>query len=123
MAQQRLRQFARAGITLEVDEDGAPMPCASGTCERSDDDPDTLPSSMPTLKVKTSAVLGQAVRLWRRRRNRSASEVADEAHLSQRFVSDLESGKPSVPLGKVIAALDALDLELLVRPKRAPRNR
>jgi|GEM_PF-1828790 len=119
MAQQRLRYFARRGYLLEVDEDGAPMPCATGTSERMSDDPDTLASSMPALKVRSATVLGQAIRMWRRRCNLSGPEVADRASLSKRSISDLEAGKPGVSIGRVLRMLDAMGLELLVRPKRA----
>jgi len=119
LAQQRLRFFARRGYLLEVDEDGAPMPCAMGTSERLPDDPDTLASSMPALKARSPKVLGQAVRLWRRRCNLSGPQIAERAGVSKRFVSDLEAGKPGGGIGNVLRTLDAMGLELLVRPKRS----
>jgi len=118
LAQQRLRHFARRGYLLEMDEDGAPMPCATGTSERLPDDPDTLASSMPALKARSPKVLGQAVRLWRRRCNLSGLEIADRAGISKHFVSDLEAGKPGASIDKLLRMLDAMGLELLVRPKR-----
>ena len=38
-------------------------------------------------------------------------------HTGQRFVIDLERGKPTVQLQKVLAVLDLLGLELVIQPK------
>ena len=56
-----------------------------------------------------AVVVGQRERLGLRQ-----EELADIAGCSTRFVHDLETGKPTVQLGKVLDVLDALGLGLAV---------
>jgi y4mF family transcriptional regulator len=56
----------------------------------------------------------------RQRRRTLALTQADVARMGQtgqRFVVDLERGKPTVQLQKVLTLLDLLGLELVIQPK------
>ena len=50
-------------------------------------------------------------------------DVADLAGVSERFVRELESGKPSVRLDLLQRVLDVLGLELLVQVRSAGASR
>ena len=116
-----LRRYAAMGITLEVDEDGVPvLPSNRAMCHRGEEIrfPESLPSSMPTTVLQDSQHLGKYVRIWRERCALSLQQASLEAGLGMRFLSEFERGKPTVRLEKVMAALDALGLEILIRPRR-----
>jgi y4mF family transcriptional regulator len=44
--------------------------------------------------------------------------LATRAHVSRRWVADLESGKPGVELGKVLRVLAVLDVDLETSERR-----
>ncbi|MCP4572682.1 MAG: helix-turn-helix transcriptional regulator [bacterium] len=64
--------------------------------------------------IATAADLGAAVRLRRRERNLTLAETAELAGVGVRFMSELENGKPTVRLSKVMDVMGALGLELRV---------
>ena len=67
--------------------------------------------------VRSAADLGELVR---RRRHTLALKQVDVAGLGgtgNRFVIELERGKPTVQLQKVLDVLNLLGLEVVVRPK------
>ncbi len=53
----------------------------------------------------------------RKIRGYSQQEFADLAGVGRRFVSDLENGKPTAEIGKVLQALTALGLDLELRAR------
>lgn len=56
--------------------------------------------------------LAQDLRARRKQLGLRQRELADLAGTSERFIRELEHGKPSVRLDKVAAVLDVLGLEL-----------
>jgi HTH-type transcriptional regulator/antitoxin HipB len=64
--------------------------------------------------VDTTKSLGTTVRRRRRELGLTQEEVAGVARTGQRFVGDLEAGKPTVQLAEVLRVLGALGLELEV---------
>lgn len=68
--------------------------------------------------------LGALMRQERRRRGLTQIELADLAEVSDRFVRDVEKGKPSAEVGRVMAVLEVLGLELVIVPRNplAPRE-
>ena len=62
--------------------------------------------------------LATTIKDRRRRLGVTQEEAAALAGCSPRFISALESGKPSVRLDKLLAVLDALGLELRVDLRR-----
>ncbi len=61
--------------------------------------------------------LGAAVRDARRQQGLDQLLLADLAGVSDRFLRDLEHGKPTVRLKEVLRVLDALGLTLQVQPR------
>lgn len=67
--------------------------------------------------IKTAAELGALVRSQRERLALRQLDVAGLGNTGNRFIVELENGKPTVQLQKVLDLLDLLGLEVVVRPK------
>jgi transcriptional regulator with XRE-family HTH domain len=71
---------------------------------------------VPARQVRTVMELGAVVQEARRRRQWTQAELARRAQVSRRWVVALESGQAAgAELGRVLAALDALDLPMTFR--------
>jgi HTH-type transcriptional regulator / antitoxin HipB len=70
-----------------------------------------------TSVVKTVAQVGNRVRGQRTVLGLRQIDLAGLGNTGNRFIVDLENGKPTVQLQKVMDTLDLLGLELVVRPK------
>lgn len=67
--------------------------------------------------VRSAADLGELVRERRHRLALKQVDVAGLGGTGNRFVIELERGKPTVQLQKVLDVLNLLGLEVVVRPK------
>lgn len=67
--------------------------------------------------TSTAQDLGATVRAARKQQGLDQLLLADLAGVSDRFVRDLEHGKPTVQLREVLRVLDALGLTLQVQPR------
>ena len=83
-------------------------------------------SNLPSVKrwgrestVRSSVELGAVVREQRKRLALKQLDIAGMGNTGNRFIVDLENGKPTVQLQKVLDVMDLLGLELVVRPKAA----
>jgi HTH-type transcriptional regulator / antitoxin HipB len=75
------------------------------------------------MEIRTPQNLGAAARGRRRALHLSQAKVAKTAGVSRPWLSEFESGKPTVEVGRVLAVLNVLDLALDVRPTDAePTN-
>ncbi len=63
--------------------------------------------------------LGAALRRVRKQNGMTQGALGSLIHLRQGTVSRLEAGEPAVQLRTLMAALSALGLELVVRPRSA----
>lgn len=70
------------------------------------------------IALRSSAELGAVVRAQRRRLALKQLDIAGLGNTGNRFIVDLENGKPTVQLQKVLDIMDLLGLELVVRSKR-----
>lgn len=61
--------------------------------------------------------LGAILRRARKQASLTQGALGDHIHLRQGTVSRLEAGEPAVQLRTLMAALSALGLELVVRPR------
>ncbi len=61
--------------------------------------------------------LGRAIRAERRQQKLRQGELAALAGVGNRFLSDLENGKPTVELGRAMLVLGMLGLTIAVRPR------
>jgi y4mF family transcriptional regulator len=73
----------------------------------------------PEIALRSSAELGAVVRAQRRRLSLKQLDIAGLGNTGNRFIVDLENGKPTVQLQKVLDIMDLLGLELVVRSKRS----
>ena len=72
----------------------------------------------PEIALRSSAELGAVVRAQRRRLALKQLDIAGLGNTGNRFIVDLENGKPTIQLQKVLDIMDLLGLELFVRSKR-----
>ncbi|WP_084385014.1 helix-turn-helix domain-containing protein [Novosphingobium naphthalenivorans] len=77
----------------------------------------TARSATPTVTVKGTADLGPMVRKARKAMKMNQSEFAAHAGVGRRFLSELESGKPSLEFDKVMACALAAGIDLLARTR------
>jgi HTH-type transcriptional regulator / antitoxin HipB len=84
--------------------------------------PHDLPSGNragPKGVIRSSVELGAIVREQRKRLALKQIDIAGLGNTGNRFIVDLENGKPTVQLQKVLDVMDLLGLEVLVRTKAA----
>jgi y4mF family transcriptional regulator len=71
------------------------------------------------MRIEDTRAFGQAIRKARRHRRMTQRELALVAGTGERFVVDLESGKPTAQLGRALAVLATLGLRLdVLDPQR-----
>jgi HTH-type transcriptional regulator / antitoxin HipB len=73
----------------------------------------------PEAVIRSSVELGAVVREQRKRLALKQLDIAGLGNTGNRFIVDLENGKPTVQLQKVLDVMDLLGLEVVVRPKAA----
>jgi HTH-type transcriptional regulator/antitoxin HipB len=67
--------------------------------------------------IHSSLELGSVIRAQRKRLALTQLDVAGLGNTGNRFIVDLENGKPTVQLQKVMDLMDLLGLEVVVRLK------
>jgi y4mF family transcriptional regulator len=77
----------------------------------------TQPTSLPYGNVVTTEDLGRCIRARRKEQGATQAEFASLCGVGVRFISDLENGKPTVELAKVLQVLKCLGLEVSIRPR------
>ena len=77
---------------------------------------ETLTAGVP---IRTSTELGELVKAVRRSQGLLQADLAGLSGTGNRYVVDLERGKPTLQLQKVLDMLDLLGLEVRVVPKYA----
>lgn len=74
---------------------------------------------VPPDRIVSAGDLGRLVRAARKRMKLSQQAFADLAGVGRRFVSELEAGKPTLEIGRVLKVAAAAGIDVLAR-KRAP---
>lgn len=69
------------------------------------------------IPIRSSVELGAVIRGQRKRLALKQLELAGLANTGNRFIVDLENGKPTVQLQKALDLMALLGLEVVVRPK------
>ena len=69
--------------------------------------------------IRSSVELGAVIRERRKRLALKQLDLAGLGNTGNRFIVDLENGKPTVQLQKALDIMDLLGLEVMVRPKAA----
>jgi HTH-type transcriptional regulator/antitoxin HipB len=70
--------------------------------------------------IKSVDALGKYIRSVRKQQGLTQADIAGLAALGNRFVVDLEKGKPTIQLQKTLDVLALLGLELVIRKKGQP---
>lgn len=65
----------------------------------------------------TATYIGDTIKQRRKQLGINQLDLAMVANTGRRFISDLENGKESCELGKTLAVLENLGLELRIAPK------
>jgi y4mF family transcriptional regulator len=78
---------------------------------------DNLNDLNQPVKIKTTKDLGVLVREYRYFQKMTQADILGLANTGNRFIVDLENGKPTVQLQKVLDVLDTLGLEVLIQKK------
>ncbi|MDD3849949.1 MAG: helix-turn-helix transcriptional regulator [Smithellaceae bacterium] len=71
-------------------------------------------------KAVTAANIGAAIRKKRKEDGLTLADAAALCGVGYRFLSDLENGKPTVQMGKVLQVLTALGLDLYIASREWP---
>lgn len=72
-------------------------------------------SPAASVPIRSSVDIGRAVRQFRREQNLKQLDLAGLANTGNRFIVELEQGKPTLQLQKVLEILAILGLEMTVR--------
>ncbi len=75
--------------------------------------------ALPETVVRSTEALGELVRRQRKQLALNQLDVAGLGNTGNRFIVELERGKPTVQLQKVLQVMDLLGLEMVVRAKSA----
>ena len=71
-------------------------------------------------RTLTPAEIGEIVRSTRKATGLRQDELAGAAGVGLRFIVDLEAGKPTAQIGKVLQVLQALGCSFEITPPQAP---
>lgn len=63
---------------------------------------------------RSTKELGQAIREYRKSRHLTIATVSGLANVSPRFLSELERGKETAEIGKVLKVLQTLGLDIVI---------
>jgi HTH-type transcriptional regulator/antitoxin HipB len=78
---------------------------------------------LPYGKIRAVSELGAAIRAKRKAIGMRQEELASLAGVGPRFLSEIEHGKTSAEIGKVLQVLRRLGLELSIRPRGGDRSK
>jgi y4mF family transcriptional regulator len=73
-------------------------------------------------KVDTAADIGMAVREKRKEDGLTMADAASLCGVGYRFMSDLENGKETVQVGKVLKVLTAMGLVMTIGARKWPNE-
>lgn len=76
-----------------------------------------LSEKLPYGKIIGTEDLGRCVRAQRKAQGATQAEFASLCGVGIRFISELENGKPTMELGKVMQVLKCLGLEVSIQPR------
>lgn len=76
-----------------------------------------MDNKIPYGKILSAQEIGTIVRASRKAQGATQAEFAALCGVGVRFISDLENGKPTTELGKVLQVIQSLGLELTIQPR------
>lgn len=69
------------------------------------------------MAIKSTQALGKLVREYRVAQKLTQADILGLANTGNRFIVELENGKPTVQFQKVLDVLDTLGLEIVIQKK------
>lgn len=72
---------------------------------------------LPYGKILSAQDIGSIIRATRKAQGATQAEFAALCGVGVRFLSELENGKPTAELSKVLAVIQSLGLELSLQPR------
>jgi len=72
------------------------------------------------MGVRSAVDIGAAIRKKRKEDGLTLADAAGLCNVNYRFLSDLENGKATAQLGKVVQALHALGIEIELKDRTWP---
>jgi y4mF family transcriptional regulator len=72
---------------------------------------------LPFGKVESPSDIGGLVRISRKKQGATQAELASLCGVGVRFISELENGKPTVQVGKLLQVFKCLGLEMNINPR------
>jgi len=73
--------------------------------------------TLPYGNVSSAEEIGKLIRAHRKSQAATQAEFASLCGVGVRFISDLENGKPTMELGKVLHVLHCLGLDISIQPR------
>lgn len=70
-----------------------------------------------TVKIQSTKDLGNLVREFRVAQKMTQADILGLANTGNRFIVELENGKPTVQFQKVLDVLETLGLEMVIQKK------
>ena len=74
-------------------------------------------NTIPYGKINSGLDIGKIIRTTRKAQGATQAEFAALCGVGVRFLSELENGKPTAELGKVLLVIQNLGLELNLQPR------
>lgn len=75
---------------------------------------------MTRIRITRPSDVGALIRAWRDDHGVSQIELAKKLGVSQRWVSHVENGKPTLQLGLVLRVFNELSIDVFASPTREP---
>ena len=69
------------------------------------------------MRIKNTIELGTEIRKKRKSMGYTQSDISDRTGLSKSFISEVENGKETAEMGKVIFLLSILGMNLLIEER------
>lgn len=77
---------------------------------------------LPSGNISSPDDLGSLIRAHRKAQSATQAEFAALCGVGVRFISDLENGKPTIQLSKVLHVLRCLGLDMVIQPRGWQKN-
>ena len=71
----------------------------------------------PYGQIRTAEELGKLMRVYRKNQHLTLERVSGITNVSMRFLSEVERGKKTAELGKVLETLYKLGLQVMIQPR------
>jgi y4mF family transcriptional regulator len=71
-------------------------------------------SNAPVVPIPSAAILGNHIRAARLRKGFTQRDLAKKIHCSLRWIAEVENGKDTARIGKVLLLCQFLDLKVLI---------